>query len=146
MRAFLRNQKKLTSVIGLIALLFAALQAWSLTAPTRGRLTARFDSNRGHYILLTLAWSLLNVVKSLACRKNGMSSSFVLWPVTLCPKIWFLTFVTITRSWMLPLDASSETMCIRSAQMRHTKSQATNPGSLLVGTWPTSRIGQTLAF
>jgi phosphoglycerate-specific signal transduction histidine kinase len=53
MRAFLRNHKKLASVIGLIALLFAALLAWSLSAPTRGRLTARFDSKRGHYIFLT---------------------------------------------------------------------------------------------
>jgi hypothetical protein len=53
MRAFLRNHKKLFSIIALIALLFAVLNAWSLLAPTRGRLTAQFELKRGHYIYLT---------------------------------------------------------------------------------------------
>jgi hypothetical protein len=47
-----RIRNRLISAIGLVALLLAALQAWSLSASTRGRLAARFDLWQGHYAVL----------------------------------------------------------------------------------------------
>jgi hypothetical protein len=44
---------KLVSVIGLLLLLFAGLQAWSASAAIRVRLAARLDLRRGHYAFLT---------------------------------------------------------------------------------------------
>ncbi len=53
MRAFLREHKKLASVIGLAALLLAIFQTWSLSSSARGRFAANLDLRRGHYIFLT---------------------------------------------------------------------------------------------
>ena len=52
MRTFLRNHKILVSVIGIVAVLWAASQVWSLSATQRGYWTARLDLRRGQYILL----------------------------------------------------------------------------------------------
>jgi hypothetical protein len=58
MRTFLQRHKILMSVIGIIAILFAASQAWSLSAKQRGYWAARLDLRRGQYILLAygLPW------------------------------------------------------------------------------------------
>jgi hypothetical protein len=52
MRAFVKNHKRTTSLVGLFVLLVALLAAWEYTAPTRGRLSAHFDVWRGHYTVL----------------------------------------------------------------------------------------------
>jgi hypothetical protein len=44
---------KFASAIGLLVLLFAALLAWALSASLRGRLVARIDLRRGHFVFLT---------------------------------------------------------------------------------------------
>jgi hypothetical protein len=44
---------RLVSTIALLLLLFAAVQAWSLSASIRGRFAARIDLRRGHYVFLT---------------------------------------------------------------------------------------------
>jgi hypothetical protein len=48
-RAFVSNHKKVIAVIGFVALLIALVEAWLVSAPMRGRITARFDVWRGHY-------------------------------------------------------------------------------------------------
>ena len=52
MRAFVRKHKNRTEVIVSVALLVALVEAWSVAAPMRGRMAARFDVRRRHYKVL----------------------------------------------------------------------------------------------
>jgi hypothetical protein len=53
MGTFFVKHKRLFERLGLVLLLPALLQAWWLTAGTRGRVDARFDLWRGHYAIHT---------------------------------------------------------------------------------------------
>jgi hypothetical protein len=51
-KTFLRNHKILLSIIGIVFALCTADVLWSYSAAWRGRLAARMDLRRGHYIVL----------------------------------------------------------------------------------------------
>ena len=50
---FVRSHKKLSAIIGLIALAIALVEAWSVAAPLRGQIAARSDERHGHYKILS---------------------------------------------------------------------------------------------
>lgn len=52
MKLFVRNRKNLVGVIGSIVPLVALAIAWSMAAPMRGRMAARYDVGHGHYRIL----------------------------------------------------------------------------------------------
>jgi hypothetical protein len=53
LRTFVRSHKKLSAIIGLVALAAALVEAWSVAAPLRGRMAARSDVRHGHYKILS---------------------------------------------------------------------------------------------
>jgi len=59
------NHKKLSAVIGFIALLVALVEAWSVAAPVRGRMAARFDVRHEHYKIL--AYGQSGVLSTVTC-------------------------------------------------------------------------------
>ena len=50
---FVRSHKRLSAIIGLIALAIALVEAWSVAAPLRGQIAARSDVRHGHYKILS---------------------------------------------------------------------------------------------
>lgn len=52
MRDFVKRHKKLAAVVVFVMLLIALVEAWSVSAPLRGRMAARFDVRHGHYKVL----------------------------------------------------------------------------------------------
>lgn len=52
MKLFVRSRKNLIAVIVSSVLLVALAEAWSVAAPMRGRMAARYDVGHGHYKLL----------------------------------------------------------------------------------------------
>jgi hypothetical protein len=52
MELSLRNRESLIAVIASIVLFVALVIAWSVAAPMRGRMAARYDVGHGHYKIL----------------------------------------------------------------------------------------------
>jgi hypothetical protein len=52
MRDFVRNHRTLTALVSIATCLVLGALLWSLSAPVRGQLVARFDTAREHYELL----------------------------------------------------------------------------------------------
>jgi hypothetical protein len=52
MKLFVRNRKNLIAVIVSNVVLVALVEAWSVAAPMRGRMAARYDVGHGHYEIL----------------------------------------------------------------------------------------------
>ncbi len=52
LHGFVRKHKALTAVVAVVVCLVLSAVFWSVSAPVRGRLTARFDIAQGHYTVL----------------------------------------------------------------------------------------------
>ena len=96
-KPFLRNQKILLPIIGIVFALCAADVLWSYSAAWRGRLAAHLDLRRGHYIVLAYGLPPFGAPEFASILKEQYAIEF-----------HYLDFCTVSRTLQAYADGYDE--------------------------------------